>query len=189
MTPTQQIIPAPRLPDVRHAGRASSIELAHPAAGNQPRHEAAVNYSALLRRHRTAVAIIVGGTLLLSVLYTLVAHKVYQSEAILEVMGINQDFMNSKDVDPTSSQLTGGRIHRDANQAADRARPSCNGRRSCWVPEFPAAIAAGQDLFGKIREMGRQTRRGHPGGGRSRGVEDAGRRQGQGRWIFGSDYR
>ena len=107
MTPTQQIIPAPRLPELRHAGRASSLELAYPAAGNQPRPEAAVNYSALLRRHRSAVAIIVGATLLLSVLYTLVAHKVYQSEAILEVMGINQDFMNSKEVDPTSSQLTG----------------------------------------------------------------------------------
>ncbi len=66
-----------------------------------------MNYSALLRRHRSAVATIVGATLLLSVLYTLVAHKVYQSEAILEVMGINQDFMNSKEVDPTSSQLTG----------------------------------------------------------------------------------
>jgi len=40
----------------------------------------AVNYSALLRRHRSAVAMIVGGTLLLSVLYTLVEHKVYQSD-------------------------------------------------------------------------------------------------------------
>ncbi len=48
-----------------------------------------------------------GGTLLLSVLYTLVAHKVYKSEVILEVTGINQDFMNSKEVDPTSNQVTG----------------------------------------------------------------------------------
>src|SRR5271170_5080435 len=98
MTPTQQIIPGPRLPEGRNSGRGTAIELSHPIAGNRPRPEASVNYSALLRGHRTAVAAIVGGTLLLSVLYTLIAPKVYRSEVILEVMGINQDFMNSKEV-------------------------------------------------------------------------------------------
>jgi capsular exopolysaccharide synthesis family protein len=150
MTPTQQIIPAPRPPDGRHAGRANSIELAHhSAAGNQPRPEAAVNYSALLRRHRSAVAIIVGATLLLSVLYTLVAHKVYQSEAILEVMGINQDFMNSKEVDPTSSQLTGD-AYIETQTKLLQSPPVLQRTAQVLGPRVPGEIASGQGLLGKI---------------------------------------
>ena len=151
MTPTQQIIPAPRLPDVRHTGRASSLELAHPAAGNQPRPEAAVNYSALLRRHRSAVGVIVAGALLLSGLYTLVEHKVYQSEAILEVMGINQDFMNSKEVDPTSTQLTGD-AYIETQTKLLKSPPVLQRTAQVLGPRVPAAIASGQGLFGKIRK-------------------------------------
>jgi capsular exopolysaccharide synthesis family protein len=151
MTPNQQIIPAPRLPEVRHAGRASSIELAHPAAGSQARPEAAVNYSALLRRHRSAVAIIIGATLLLSVLYTLVEHKVYQSEAILEVMGINQDFMNSKEVDPTSSQLTGD-AYIETQTKLLKSPPVLQRTARRMGPQVPGAIAGGQGLLGKIRK-------------------------------------
>ena len=57
MTPTQQIIPGPRLPEGRNSGRGSAIELSHPIA-SRPRPEASVNYSALLRRHRNAVALL-----------------------------------------------------------------------------------------------------------------------------------
>jgi succinoglycan biosynthesis transport protein ExoP len=151
MTPNQQIIPAPRLPEVRQAGRASSVELARPAAGSQPRPEAAVNYSALLRRHRAAVAIIIGATLLLSVLYTLVEHKVYQSEAILEVMGINQDFMNSKEVDPTSSQLTGD-AYIETQTKLLKSPPVLQRTAQLMGPRVSGAIAGGQGLLGKIRK-------------------------------------
>jgi uncharacterized protein involved in exopolysaccharide biosynthesis len=106
MTPNQQIIPGPRLPEGRNSGRSTAIELSRPMAANRPQAEASVNYSALLRRHRTGIAVIIAGTLLLSLLYTLVAHKVYKAEAILEVTGLNQDFMNRKDVDPTGSAIT-----------------------------------------------------------------------------------
>ena len=54
MTPTQQIIPGPRLPEGRNSGRGSAIELSHPIIASRPRPEASVNYSALLRRHRKA---------------------------------------------------------------------------------------------------------------------------------------
>ena len=146
MTPTQQIIPGPRLPEGRNAGRSTSIELSRPMAGNRPQPEATVNYSALLRRHRTAIAIIMGGTLLLSVLYTLVAHKVYKSEVILEVMGINQDFMNSKDVDPTSNPI-------DRRRSTSRPKPSClksppvvQRTAQLMGPKVPGAIAAKQGI-------------------------------------------
>ena len=84
MTSNQQIIPGPRSPEGRNPGRGTSIELSRSTGGhNQPQPEASVNYSALLRRHRTAIVMILASTLLLSVLYTLLAHKVYKSEVIL----------------------------------------------------------------------------------------------------------
>ena len=51
MTPTQQIIPGPRIPDGRNSGRSTAIELSRPGVSNRPQPEATVNYAALLRRH------------------------------------------------------------------------------------------------------------------------------------------
>ena len=150
MTPTQQIIPGPRLPEGRNSGRGTAIELSHPIAGNRPRPEAAVNYSALLRRHRNAVAAIVGGTLLLSALYTLVAPKVYKSEVILEVMGINQDFMNSKEVDPTSNQVTGDQYIETQTKLL-KSPPVVHRTAQVLGPKVPGAIASGDGLIGTVR--------------------------------------
>ena len=150
MTPTQQIIPGPRLPEGRNAGRGTAIELSHPIAGTRPRPEAAVNYSALLRRHRNAVAAIVGGTLLLSVLYTLVAPKVYKSEVILEVMGINQDFMNSKEVDPTSNQVTGDQYIETQTKLL-KSPPVVHRTAEVLGPKVPGAVASGGGLIGTVR--------------------------------------
>jgi polysaccharide biosynthesis transport protein len=150
MTPTQQIIPGPRLPEGRNSGRGTAIELSHPIAGNRPRPEAAVNYSALLRRHRNAVAAIVGGTLLLSALYTLVAPKVYKSEVILEVMGINQDFMNSKEVDPTSNQVTGDQYIETQTKLL-KSPPVVHRTAQVLGPKVPGAIASGDGVIGTVR--------------------------------------
>jgi polysaccharide biosynthesis transport protein len=150
MTPTQQIIPGPRLPEGRNSGRSTAIELSHPIAANRPRPEAAVNYSALLRRHRNAVAAIVGGTLLLSVLYTLVAPKVYKSEVILEVMGINQDFMNSKEVDPTSNQVTGDQYIETQTKLL-KSPPVVRRTAEVLGPKVPGAIAGSEGLVGTVR--------------------------------------
>ena len=151
MTPTQQIIPGPRFPEGRNSGRSTAIELSHPIAGNRPRPEASVNYSALLRRHRNAVAAIVGGTLLFSVLYTLVAPKVYKSEVILEVMGINQDFMNSKEVDPTSNQVTGDQYIETQTKLL-KSPPVVRRTAEVLGPKVPGAIAGGQGVIGTVRE-------------------------------------
>src|SRR5580658_2894189 len=151
MTPTQQIIPGPRSPEGRNSGRGTAIELSHPIAANRPRPEASVNYSALLRRHRNAVAAIVGGTLLLSVLYTLVAPKVYKSEVILEVMGINQDFMNSKAADPTSNQVTGDQYIETQTKLL-KSPPVVRRTAEVLGPKVPGAIAGGQGVIGTVRE-------------------------------------
>ncbi len=152
MTPTQQIIPGPRLPDGRNGGRNSSIELSRPIAASRPRPEASVNYAALLRRHRNAVAVILGGTLLLSVLYTLLARKTYKAEVILEVMGINSDFMNSKDVDPTASQVTGD-AYIETQTKLLKSPPVVRRTAEVLGPQVPGAIAANQGIGGSIKRL------------------------------------
>ena len=150
MTPNQQIIPGPRLPEGRNSGRSTAIELSRPMAANRPQAEASVNYSALLRRHRTAIAVIIGGTLLLSVLYTLVAHKVYKAEAILEVTGLNQDFMNRKDVDPTGSAVTSD-AYIETQTKLLKSPPVIQRTAAILGPKVPAPIAADEGIIGTIR--------------------------------------
>ena len=150
MTPTQQIIPGPRLPEARNAGRPNAIELSRPMGGNRPQPEAAVNYSALLRRHRAAIASILGGALLLSVLYTLVAHKVYRSEVILEVTGTNGDFMDSKYVDPTSNAVTGDQYIETQTKLL-KSPPVVQRTAQVLGPKVPSAIVAKQGIIGTIR--------------------------------------
>ncbi len=116
---------------------------------NRPQPEATVNYSALIRRHRNAIAMIMGGTLLLSALYTLVAHKVYKSEVILEVTGINQDFMNSKEIDPTANQATGDEYIETQTKLL-KSPPVVQRTAQIMGPKVPGAIAAKQGLFGTI---------------------------------------
>jgi capsular exopolysaccharide synthesis family protein len=109
-----------------------------------------VSYAALLRRHRAAIAVIMGTALLLSVVYTLVAHKVYKSEVILEVNRINGDFMNAKEVDPTSSQASGvGYIETQIKLL--QSPPVVERTAVAMGPKVPAAIAAKQGLLGNIR--------------------------------------
>ena len=150
MTPNQQIIPGPRLPEGRNSGRSTAIELSRPMAANRPQAEASVNYSALLRRHRTAVGLIIGATLLLSAVYTLVAHKVYKAEAILEVTGINQDFMNSKDVDPNGSAVSGD-AYIETQTKLLKSPPVIQRTAEILGPKVPASIAADEGIIGTIR--------------------------------------
>jgi polysaccharide biosynthesis transport protein len=150
MTPTQQIIPGPRLPEGRNAGRPNSIELSRPMGASRPQPEPSVNYSALLRRHRAAIAVIIGSTLLLSALYTLVAHKVYKSEVILEVTGINADFMDSKQVDPNSSMTTGDQYIETQTKLL-KSPPVVQRTAQILGPKVPAAIAGNQGIIGTVR--------------------------------------
>ncbi len=150
MTPTQQIIPGPRMPEGRNSGRSTAIELSRPGGSHRPQPEATVNYAALLRRHRTAITMIMGGSLLLSVLYTLVAHKVYRSEVILEVTGINNDFMNSKQVDPTNNQATGDEYIETQTKLL-KSPPVVQRTAVAMGPKVPSAIATNQGIFSAIR--------------------------------------
>jgi len=149
MTPTQQIIPAPRSPEGRNSGRPNALEVSRPGGHNRPHLEATVNYAALLRRHRSAIAIIVGGVLVLAALYTVVAPKSYKTEAILEVTGQNGEFMNSKDVDPTSSAVSGdGYI--ETQTKLMKSPPVLQRTAQLLGPKVPASIANHQGIVGSI---------------------------------------
>ncbi len=150
MTPTQQIIPGPRMPEGRNSGRSTAIELSRPMGSNRPQPEATVNYAALLRRHRFAIAMIMGASLLLSVLYTLVAHKVYKSQVILEVNQMNQDFMNSKEVDPTSNAATSDEYVETQTKLL-KSPPVVQRTAVAMGPKVPAAIASKQGIIGTVR--------------------------------------
>ena len=149
MTPSQQIIPGPSLPAVRQTGRGTSMEQFRPG-GLRPQPDATVRYAALFRRHRKAVVIIVGVTLLLSILYTLVAHKVYKSEAILEVMGINQDFMDQKNVAPTAAAVSGDQYIETQTKLL-KSTPVIQGTAELLGPKVPENIASNPGLIGDIR--------------------------------------
>jgi succinoglycan biosynthesis transport protein ExoP len=150
MTPNQQIIPGPRLPEGRNSGRGTAIEVSRPLQTTRPQPETTVNYSALLRRHRNAIAVIMAGCILLSILYTLVAHKVYRSEVILEATSFNQEFMNSKEVDPTSNAATADEYIETQTKLL-KSPPVVQRTAVVMGPKVPAAIAAKQGLFSTIR--------------------------------------
>jgi succinoglycan biosynthesis transport protein ExoP len=153
MSPTQQIVPAPRLPDCGHAGRAF-LEIAQPAFAGGRRAEL-VNYAALLRRHRTALGIIFVAALVLSLLCTLIGNKVYRSEVILEVTGINQDFMDTRGVDPTASQLSGD-AYIETQTKLLTSPPVVQRTVQLLGPKVPSAIVARQSLSGLLSRLSGQ---------------------------------
>ncbi len=105
---------------------------------------------------------IMGGTLLLSVLYTLVAHKVYKSRGDSGSNRINQDFMNSKEVDPTSNAVTGDEYIETQTKLL-KSPPVVQRTAVAMGPKVPAAIApsrASSAPFADGSAMRRQPLRG-----------------------------
>ena len=153
MIPTQQIIPGHRSSDGRMtSGRPTSIDISRSMSAHRPQPETSVNYSALLRRHRNAVLSLLGGTLLLAVLYTLVAHKTYKSVAILEVMGQNGEFMNTKDVDPTASTVS-GQDYIETQMKLLTSPPVLQRTAEILGPQVPSSIVGSQGVTGRFHKL------------------------------------
>lgn len=68
-------------------------------------YEESIEYVALLRRHRVAVLGIVALCLAVGLLYAKFAPRSYRAETVLEITGVNQDFMNTRDVDPSGGGM------------------------------------------------------------------------------------
>jgi succinoglycan biosynthesis transport protein ExoP len=66
-------------------------------------------------------------------------------------MAINQDFMNSRDVDPTSNQVTGDQYIETQTKLL-KSPPVVARTAQVLGPKVPGAIAAGEGLIGTVRE-------------------------------------
>lgn len=62
-------------------------------------------FAVLWRRHRKFAAVIFVVCIAIACLYALFAPKAYKAQTVLEIRGLNQDFMNIRDVSPTGSGL------------------------------------------------------------------------------------
>ena len=90
-------------PVLQSAGRLDHLRA--PAVYSQPPGEQ-VEYLLLLRRHRVAVIAILASCLLAGLLYAQFVPKSYKAQTVLEITGVNKDFMNTRDVDPNAGTVT-----------------------------------------------------------------------------------
>ena len=115
--------------------------------------EEQVEYLVLLRRHRLGVLVIFALCLLAGGLYALLAPKSYRVQTVLEITGVNQDFMNNREVD-----LKAGTMAPDSyleTQIDLLQNESLIDRvATAMAPNVPPALAsneqAGKALIGKI---------------------------------------
>ena len=76
------------------------------SAGPAPASDS-VRLSTILRRHRAAIFLIFAACLLLALIVTKTSTATYQSRVLLEVQGVNQDFLNNRQLDPNASSAGG----------------------------------------------------------------------------------
>jgi len=79
--------------------------LSHPYPS---RNEAEVDngFATLLRRHRRAVILLFCFFVTAACIYTRLAPKSYKVQTVLEIRGLNRDFLNIRDVTPTGTGIT-----------------------------------------------------------------------------------
>lgn len=65
--------------------------------------ESEVHYRALLRRYSRSIVAIMLACLAVGLLITFFLTPAYKAKALIEILIVNQDFMNNKDIDPNSS--------------------------------------------------------------------------------------
>lgn len=103
-----------------------------------------IDYLILLRRHRMAVIAIFVLCILAGLLYSQFAPKSYRAQTVLEITGVNEDFMNIRDVNPTANAAPDGsyietQIMLLRNEAiADRVV-------TALLPDVPPTLASSND--------------------------------------------
>ncbi|HEX4067084.1 MAG TPA: polysaccharide biosynthesis tyrosine autokinase [Acidobacteriaceae bacterium] len=88
-----------------HAVSAPAPEVMRPAVygGLSEEH---IEYLTLLRRHRVAIFAICGFCIVTALIYTICAPKTYKAATVLDITGVNQDFMNIREVNPSAGPST-----------------------------------------------------------------------------------
>ncbi len=93
----------PARPQVIEASSFAPLDRGYPQGGypqemEEPDHGGLIEYWRILRRRKGTLILISGLGLLLSILVTLPQTPVYQAKTTLEILELNQDFMNMKNV-------------------------------------------------------------------------------------------
>lgn len=109
-----------------------------------------IRYLVLLRRYRTGVLLIFAACLVAGVFYTLVASKVYKSQTVLEVMTINQDFMNNKNVDP-NSQMSSSDTYLDTQSKLLLSAPVIDKTVDLLAPTVPSSLTNKRLFLATVR--------------------------------------
>jgi succinoglycan biosynthesis transport protein ExoP len=115
--------------------------------------EEEIHYLALLRRHRIAVLGIVALCLAAGLLYARFAPRTYRALTVLEITGVNQDFMNTRELNPS-----GGPVEPDGyldTQVRLLQNDALIGKViKTMAPEVPASMAstesAREGVIGKM---------------------------------------
>ncbi|MGA9057595.1 MAG: polysaccharide biosynthesis tyrosine autokinase [Terriglobia bacterium] len=84
--------------------RPQYIEAPSPEVIEEPGHGLLLEYWDILRRHRGTLVLIAFLGFLASVLFTLPQTPVYRARASLEIQSLNENFLNMRDVNPTTNE-------------------------------------------------------------------------------------
>src|ERR1700691_2560630 len=85
--------------------RPQYIELPSPGVIEEPSSGLLLDYFDIARRHKGTLIVIAFAGLLTSILVTLPQTPVYQARASLEIRDLNENFLNMRDVNPTTNEL------------------------------------------------------------------------------------
>ncbi len=110
--------------------------------------------SVLLRRYRVPIAILFSGFLVLSLLWAKLSPVTYQSKVLLEVLAVNEEFLNNKALDPNTAMQSADTYLETqtklltTDEVIDRTAKIVG-------PTVPAAILNHQSAFKKLlQEVG-----------------------------------
>ncbi|MBV9267647.1 MAG: polysaccharide biosynthesis tyrosine autokinase [Acidobacteriaceae bacterium] len=76
---------------------------AEPGTGENYRGEGDVRFRAIIRRHIRWIAAVLSFCLVAGIAVTYLIPPTYRARTVLEVLAVNRDFMNNKDIDPNMS--------------------------------------------------------------------------------------
>ena len=104
MTPNQELVSTNgRLPPSSVLMRGQTFAASQAEPLNEADHEGVVAYWRVIVRHRWTVVFVAALGLITAVLVTLPQTPVYQSRASLEVQGLNENFLDFKELNPNSN--------------------------------------------------------------------------------------
>ncbi len=127
--------------------------------GRQYRPEGEVRFQVVLRRHGRMIAALFLLCLLLAGLATLLMSPKYRAKTLVEVLTVNGDFMNGKDIDPNTSGSTMDSYLETQTKlltsetVADRVVSSLLPKEAAYVPPSETGVRKLKHLFNRKQSV------------------------------------